>query len=127
MRFCVIDKTTKKCINVIELSSAEEFTSVNPNEKIAPEQNGEIGWIWENGTWQPPDNGQTNAEIERIVRAKRDRLLRTRVDAINYIRWSSMSQTEQDAWAAYRQALLDIPQQPEFPRNVIWPQLPFIK
>lgn len=28
------------------------------------------------------------------------------------------------AWAEYRQALRDVPQQPGFPSNVVWPELP---
>jgi hypothetical protein len=30
----------------------------------------------------------------------------------------------QEAWAAYRQALRDIPQQEGFPSNVVWPEKP---
>jgi hypothetical protein len=29
-----------------------------------------------------------------------------------------------NAWAAYRQALRDVPQQPGFPRHIEWPDLP---
>lgn len=27
-------------------------------------------------------------------------------------------------WAKYRQALLDVPQQEEFPANIVWPKMP---
>ncbi|MDD2819615.1 MAG: phage tail assembly chaperone [Candidatus Nanopelagicales bacterium] len=57
-------------------------------------------------------------------RAKRDALLRTYVDSINAIRWSSMSAEKQTEWGAYRQALLDLPDQPGFPMNVSWPVKP---
>jgi hypothetical protein len=58
------------------------------------------------------------------ARAKRDKLLRETVDAINPMRWESMSPEQQDAWRAYRQALLDVPQQAGFPWNVTWPPQP---
>lgn len=32
--------------------------------------------------------------------------------------------TVKEKWAAYRQALRDIPQQPDFPQNIIWPDQP---
>ena len=58
------------------------------------------------------------AEAER-VRTERDRLL-TASD------WTQIADApvDQAAWAAYRQALRDIPQQAGFPRDVAWPQKP---
>lgn len=32
--------------------------------------------------------------------------------------------TDKDAWATYRQALRDVPQQPGFPNSVVWPVKP---
>ena len=52
MRFCVIDKNTGICINVIELQSAEEFFTTNPVEVLADDHTGEIGQTWINGIWQ---------------------------------------------------------------------------
>jgi hypothetical protein len=58
------------------------------------------------------------AETER-VRTERDRLL-TASD------WTQVADApvNQAAWAAYRQALRDVPQQSGFPKSVTWPTPP---
>lgn len=61
-----------------------------------------------------------------IIRAKRDFLLASEVDPIasNVLRWAELKPEKQGEWAAYRRALLDIPQQAKFPKTVIWPTQP---
>lgn len=83
-------------------------------------KNGEFGVVAE---WTPPTTEQLAAQ----ARAKRDALL-SEVDSIvgNPLRWASFSQTQQTAWADYRQALLDVPQQPGFPNTINWPTKPTI-
>lgn len=56
--------------------------------------------------------------------ALRDQLLRDGPDRISPLWWASMTATEQQAWTDYRQALLDISDQPGFPTNIIWPVSP---
>ena len=60
------------------------------------------------------------------VRVERDRKLATEVDPIagNALRWAGLSDEQRQAWAGYRQALLDVPQQSGFPHNVTWPSKP---
>ena len=74
----------------------------------------------------------TAAEVAAIealkpaqVRTERDQRLLT-VDAIagNALRWAALDADTQAAWAAYRQALLDVPQQAGFPNDVTWPEEP---
>lgn len=55
-------------------------------------------------------------------RAKRDALLQTTIDAMNPMRWEVLTDEQKDAWRAYRQALLDVPQQEGFPTNIVWPE-----
>lgn len=55
------------------------------------------------------------------VRNERDRRLAESVDRISGVRFAAMSSIERDAALALRQALLDIPQQPSFPFDVVWP------
>ena len=62
--------------------------------------------------------------LETQVRAKRDSLLKEVVDSVNPMRWEAMTELQKDAWRAYRQALLDIPQQEEFPATITWPTKP---
>jgi hypothetical protein len=58
------------------------------------------------------------------AREKRDKLLRLNVDSLNPIRWAALTDEQKASWSVYRQALLDVPQQPGFPHNVIWPEKP---
>lgn len=60
-------------------------------------------------------------------RANRDGLL-AQVDqyASNPLRWSDTSQNDKDAISAYRQLLLDVPQQAGFPLEIEWPELPLV-
>jgi len=62
--------------------------------------------------------------LTREARARRDTLLKETVDSVNPMRWEAMSDEQKDAWRAYRQALLDVPQQEGFPTNVVWPEEP---
>ena len=66
------------------------------------------------------------ARMPEQVRSIRDMKLATEVDPIagNALRWAALDADTQAAWAAYRQALLDIPQQAGFPDNITWPQEP---
>lgn len=67
---------------------------------------------------------KTTAQLADDARAKRDALLASTVDTVNAIRWAAMSAEEQAAWAAYRQALLDVPEQAGFPAEIVWPEAP---
>lgn len=76
-----------------------------------------IGWAWDGSMFSPPP-----VDLEALasqVRAQRDELL-TASD------WTQVADApvDQAAWASYRQALRDIPQQEGFPENVIWPEQP---
>ena len=73
----------------------------------------------------PPTQAELDEALSAQLRMDRDALL-SKVDAIagNALRWSALDDKVQAAWAAYRQALLDIPQQSGFPINVNWPVKP---
>ena len=70
----------------------------------------------------PPTQAELDAEIAKQIRADRDGRL-TEVDAVagNALRWAALDADTQAAWALYRQALLDVPQQAGFPNDVLWP------
>jgi hypothetical protein len=78
---------------------------------------------WSGSAWVSPSQDQVDAAQAVVVRATRDSILANTVDPLvsNPLRWDGMTAEQQAAWAAYRQALLDIPQQSGFPHNVIWP------
>ena len=68
----------------------------------------------------------TQAELDVIsaasVRSSRDsKLSDTDVAVSNPLRFAAMSSEKQAEWAAYRQLLLDVPQQSGFPSTVVWP------
>jgi len=73
----------------------------------------------------PPTQAELDATLSEQLRSERDGLL-AEVDAFvgNPLRWATLSAEQQDAWAVYRQALLDVPQQDGFPNDVVWPVKP---
>ena len=73
-----------------------------------------------------PTQEELDAAQAVIVREERDRRLSSEVDPVvsNPLRWADLSSEEQTEVAAYRTALLDVPQQPGFPHNVTWPTPP---
>ena len=73
----------------------------------------------------PPTQAELDAALASEVRADRDGRL-TEVDAIagNALRWAALDADTQAAWSAYRQALLDVPQQSGFPHDITWPTKP---
>jgi hypothetical protein len=69
------------------------------------------------------------AEIDRaqapIIFAESARSYRTELLAeTDWTQLADVSQTTKDAWATYRQALRDVPQQAGFPTNITWPEKP---
>lgn len=73
----------------------------------------------------PEEIKERDDDIVIQARLKRNKLL-SELDMIicNPLRWASFSQAQQQAWADYRQALLDVPQQNGFPNIVDFPVKP---
>lgn len=69
---------------------------------------------------------RANEMLAEKARSARDQLLKQTVDPIvtNPLRWGAMGDDLKKAYAEYRQALLDIPQQDTFPKNINWPTPP---
>lgn len=65
-------------------------------------------------------------EKESEARQHRNVLLRKNVDSINPTRWELLSNEDKNKLIAYRQALLDVPQQSGFPETINWPVMPVI-
>ena len=73
----------------------------------------------------PPTQAELDAAAAAQVRAERDnRLLEVDAIAGNALRWAELDADTQAAWSAYRQALLDVPQQSGFPHDITWPTKP---
>jgi hypothetical protein len=82
-----------------------------------------IGWSFD-GAGVPIEPAPDLEEIARIARVQRDNLLTESDVMVLPDRWAAMTTEQQSAWAAYRQALRDIPQQDDFPDTVVWPTQP---
>ncbi|MBQ9090111.1 MAG: hypothetical protein IJY58_03590 [Alphaproteobacteria bacterium] len=70
--------------------------------------------------------------LEEEVRKKRDNYLKKYVDCIQLVlRWETLTSSEREQYRLYRQYLLDIPQQAQFPQITVltfdeWCQHPSI-
>lgn len=103
------------------LDPADTDMTVNNNDLLAAmAENGDVA------AYVPPTQAELDAIAADQVRAERDFKLVTEVDAIagNALRWAALTPEKQAEWAAYRQALLDIPQQAGFPTDITWPTKP---
>ena len=70
------------------------------------------------GAWQ------INLDVSQVLsRVTRNKLL-SDIDRINPIWFASFTTEQQSELIVYRQALLDVPQQPGFPAQLEWPAKP---
>jgi hypothetical protein len=69
----------------------------------------------------------TQEELAFLIRSKRDLLL-SELDVIvsNPIRWNSFTNSKKQEFIDYRQLLLDVPKQINFPNSVLFPEPPLI-
>ena len=81
--------------------------------------NGQWTHVWEAIPMSPEEQQSVRQATEYEVRTDRNRLL-TETD------WTQVLDAPVDraAWAAYRQALRDVPSQAKFPFDVQWPTQP---
>lgn len=103
------------------LDPADTDMTINNDDLLAAmASNGDVA------AYVPPTQEELDAQAAADVRAERDMKLSTEVDPIagNALRWAALTAEQQQAWADYRQALLDIPQQSGFPHDVVWPTKP---
>ena len=103
------------------LDPADTDMTINNDDLLAAmAANGDVT------AYTPPTQDEIDAMAAEAVRAERDMKLSSEVDPIagNALRWAALDADTQAAWAAYRQALLDIPSQAGFPTDVTWPTKP---
>lgn len=103
-----------KVTNTIEVDSLDFMPNLISGET------GGIGWLWDGSTLTAPTSPQKTAdELQAEARAQRDRLL-------SESDWTQVldAPVDKSAWATYRQALRDIPQQAGFPVAITWPVKP---
>jgi hypothetical protein len=104
---------------------------VVPNNHIEVNKSyrGYLGYTYMGDDTEPVDN-RSQEELDMVAyndaKYIRNYLLTTEVDPIvsNPLRWAALTAEQQQAWADYRQALLDVPTQDGFPHDVVWPTKP---
>ena len=111
---------------MLDSSEYSNWKPYAPNLAIASDHSGEIGDIWDASLsrWISPEQQLTDEDLGRIARNKRRTLLKRFVDIYHPLRWNALTLEQQSAVAAYRQALLDVTNQPDFPNSIEWPQRP---
>ena len=103
------------------LDPADKDMTINNDDLLAAmATNGDVA------AYVPPTQAELDEAAAQAVRSERDMKLSSEVDAIagNALRWAALDAETQSAWAVYRQALLDVPQQAGFPHDVMWPTKP---
>ena len=103
------------------LDPADTDQTINIDDLLAAmSANGDVA------AYVPPTQAELDEQAAAAVRAERDMKLAAEVDPIagNALRWASLTVEQQQAWADYRQALLEVPQQAGFPHEVVWPTKP---
>jgi hypothetical protein len=90
-----------------------------PNNWVLCDGPAEIGWRYADGSFIDTKPEVSAEDLAADVRGSRDYLLKISD-------WTQVADApvDQAAWAAYRQALRDVPTQAGFPWEVQWPQAP---
>jgi hypothetical protein len=86
-----------------------------------------------NGQWHVTSSYETMTAEEReanrlqatvFARSQRDKYLRKSDIYVLPDRWTSYTADTQAMWTNIRQGLRDLTNQPNFPYDIVWPQLP---
>jgi len=93
-----------------------QIHNTETGEDIVREMNDEEFAVWQAG------ESERTAEQSNVVRAERD----TKLAECDWrvIKAIENNQLQDFQWAAYRQALRDVPSQAGFPWTITWPQPP---
>ena len=119
MKKFIVDTATETVLNVI-MVDPNNLPALPSGQEFRDEA-GNKGQHWDGTAWVH--------SVERLEREERDRRnnkLVKYVDPVttNMLRWNGLSPAEQADLGAYRQGLLDVPQQAGFPKTHTWPNKP---
>lgn len=118
-----------KCISSCDIRPCETDLASRGEYLIEHDGDCKVGYTDNNGTPAPPVViPPTPEEVATATRKQRDSKLLDfdRKLYRNQFFWSTLTAEQQAERLAYRQALLDVPQQPGFPDAAIWPARPII-
>ena len=115
-----INLVTKKA-NFFTLNPPDDDQTVVTDEQLFDTET----YLHRNGE-MVEDATLATQKASNNIRTQRDLRLKEQVDPIvsNNLRWSEMTNEEQDDWSQYRTDLLNVPQQAGFPHDVTWPTRP---
>lgn len=85
-----------------------------------PAAQNQVRWLWDKAS----ESWIYDAEATKIAARDIRQNLFANVDRVNPMWWAAMTPEQQAATAAYRQALLDITDQPGYPEVIDWPLKP---
>jgi len=104
---------------LLEASKENQLVDNGTVADMPPKPDGEYIFNYTSKTWVFNEPVATAKALYQ-----RDQLLKDGPDRINPIWFSAMTTEQQQAWADYRQALLDITDQSGFPMMIDWPARP---
>jgi hypothetical protein len=118
------------CELTLEQIAAKDVPNGSPfliktREELPPDFKFFRSWVVQGSDVVEDSNQKLKVQAD-FIRFERNERLLLEVDPVvtNPLRWSSLSEAKRQAWADYRQALLDISLQSGFPVDVIWPIKP---
>jgi hypothetical protein len=118
---CIVDLTMNGVTESVGYIADKDDVAETGQWVYTQIMSGEAGEIAE---YEPPAPPTTEylAEMARNDRDSRLRYLDTIIT--NPLRWAAYSSEQQTVIAKYRQDLLDVPQQANFPTEITWPTSP---
>lgn len=108
------------------VTKAIALSELRPAEKFSWQGEDYATLVWEDTTPKPTE-AEINAKYDQIVANGPWRLLRWRRDGLLFgSDWTQSADAPVDnaAWATYRQALRDLPDNTTDPENPVWPTPP---
>ena len=99
--------------DVLLSDTCVEITNLDPKPGLG------IGWTYVDGTFVPPPLPSLTWDD---IRRERDSILAA--SDWTQVADAPFTASEKQAWADYRQALRDVPQDFDSPDDVIWPEAP---
>ena len=109
---------TEKIIEGIA-NPTTQYIDNNTVVDMPPKPNGEYKFNYVTKAWE---FDRATAEAKALT--KRNQLLKEGPDRISPLWWNSMTPLQQQEWEYYRQALLDITGQADYPEFIVWPIKP---
>jgi hypothetical protein len=118
---CIVDLTMNGATEAVGYIADKDDVAETGQWVYAQIMSGEAGEIAEYEIPAPP----TDEYLAEMARNDRDSRLRY-LDTIltNPLRWAGYSDEQKTVISKYRQDLLDIPQQANFPTEITWPTSP---